>query len=190
MTACNYNTCQLIEIEQIYEGRIIGVKRVSNTDPVLCKACGMCVAACPSGARALEPDISRVTLRPKDKELGIVCFYCKFGWAFVGGEEKFSEVKTAIPVVCIGKVDATEIIDAFQKGADGVLLFGCGDGDCHFQDGNQELKKRISLLNRVLESFGIQKERLEVITTIDPEAETVPGIINRFRDKIKTLGHL
>ncbi len=190
VTACNYNTCHLVEMEQIYEGRVIGYKNVSSTDPVLCKACGMCVSACPSKARTLEPDISRGVIPPAEKELGIVCFYCKFGWAYVGGEEKFAHAKTAIPVVCIGKVDITEIIDVFKKGGDGVLLFGCGDGDCHFQDGNQELKKRVYLLNKVLEAFGIEKERLEVVTAIDPEGETVPGIINRFRDKIKTLGPL
>jgi coenzyme F420-reducing hydrogenase delta subunit len=88
----------------------------------------------------------------------------------------------------MGKVDATDILNAFNKGADGVILLGCADGECHFQDGNQEARKRIYLLHKILESFGIEKERLEVITAIDAQAEKVPGIINMLKDRLKSLG--
>ena len=96
-------------------------------------------------------------------------------------------LKSLVPVVCIGKVDATDILGAFHKGADGVLLLGCADGDCHFQDGNQEARKKMYLLHKILESFGIAKERLEVVTAIDAQAERLPGIINSFTDRLKGL---
>jgi len=43
------------------------------------------------------------------------------------------------------------------------------------------------LLHKVLESFGIEKERLEVITSIDALGQRVPGIINSFTDRLKGL---
>ncbi len=66
-------------------------------------------------------------------------------------------------------------------------MLGCGEGDCHFQDGNQEARKKMYLLQKVLESFGIEKERLEVITAIDPLGQRVPGIINSLTDKAERV---
>lgn len=185
VAACNYNTAHLREAPILFEGREIGVKRVSYSDPLLCKACGMCVSACPSGAREILPDPH--AQRKVNAEPGIVCFACKFGWGYASDNDNFENLESLVPVVCIGKVDASDILEAFSKGAEGVLLLGCAEGDCHFQDGNQEAKKRFYLLQRILESFGIDKERLEVVTAIDPKGETIQGIINRLADKVKGL---
>ncbi len=188
IAACNYGTCHLREVSVIFDGREIGKKRVSYSDPLLCKACGMCVSACPSGARELSFDFSTHEKEKIAADPGVVCFACRFGWGYAADASPFANVKSFVPVVCIGKVDATDILSAFQKGAHGVLLLGCGEGDCHFQDGNQEAKKKMYLLQRVLESFGIEKERLEVITGIDAKGERVPGMINSFTDRLKGLG--
>jgi len=188
VAACNYHTAHLLETEEFFEGRVVGTKRVSYTDPVLCKACGICVSACPSGARHLVPDPSSIAKQKIDYQPGIVCFACKFGWGYTSDNGISANVKAMVPVICIGKVDAIDILNAFNKGADGVLLLGCADGDCHFQDGNQEAKKRIYLLHCILESFGIERERLEVVTSIDPQGEKVSEIINSLRDRLKILG--
>jgi NADPH-dependent glutamate synthase beta subunit-like oxidoreductase/coenzyme F420-reducing hydrogenase delta subunit/ferredoxin len=188
VAACNYSTAHLAEIPILFDGREVGVKRVSYTDPLLCKACGMCVSACPSGARELVPDLSATEKHKITDKSGIVCFACKFGWGYAAGNGTFKNIKSMVPVVCIGKVDATDILEAFKKGSDGVLLLGCGEGDCHFQDGNQEARKRMYLLHKILESFGIEKERLEAVTSIDPQGEKIQGIINGFMDRLKGLG--
>ena len=147
----------------LFEGREVGTERISYMDPLLCKACGMCVTAALQGTRAdtryLCGRETKIAEGP-----GIVCFACKFGWGYASNNGHFENVKSIMPVVCTGKVDATKIIDAFRKGSDGVLLLGCAEGDCHFQDGNQEAKKRVYLLHKVLEAFGIEKERLEIVT--------------------------
>ena len=186
VSACNYDTCHMREISVLFEGREIGKKRVSFSDPLLCKACGMCVSACPSAARELSFDFSTIEKEKIANEPGVVCFACRFGWGYAS-DNTAANLKSLIPVACIGKVDATDILGAFHKGADGVLLLGCTDGDCHFQDGNQEARKRIYLLHRILDSFGVGKERLEVVTAIDAQAERLPGIINGFSDRLKGL---
>ncbi|MCS7280705.1 MAG: FAD-dependent oxidoreductase [Desulfobacterota bacterium] len=186
VTACNYHTAQLREVPVVFEGREVGFKKISYTDPLLCKACGMCVAACPSGARQIVPDPVEQALK-LEKGTGIVCFACKFGWGPAADRMEIKNVKAFIPVLCIGKVEATDILLAFQSGSDGVLLFGCADGECHFQDGNEEAKKRIHMLRKVLEAFGYEKERLEIVTDIDLEAQRIQGFINTFVDRIRSL---
>jgi NADPH-dependent glutamate synthase beta subunit-like oxidoreductase/coenzyme F420-reducing hydrogenase delta subunit/NAD-dependent dihydropyrimidine dehydrogenase PreA subunit len=186
VTACNYDTAHLVEIPDTVGRRVVEPRFVSFSDPLKCKACGQCVSACPSGARALVPDILLHTY-DIDYEPRIVCFVCKFGWGYAT-EQLAASTDHIIPVVCIGKVDATEILNAFNSGADGVLLLGCAEDECHFQDGNQEAEKRVYLIGKILEVFGIAKERLEIVTDSDPRGEKITGLINRLADRIKNLG--
>ena len=186
VSACNYETAQLLETVEIIEGREVGTRLVSYSDPIKCKACGLCVSACPSGARQLVPDLAKTEKQKIAERPGIVCFACKFGYGYCGNGAA-SGVKTLIPVVCIGKVDTTDIINAFRKGAEGVLLLGCGDGDCHFQDGNEEARKRVYLLQKVLESFGIEKERVKVVTSLDPEGAKIRAHVDEFAQSLKGL---
>jgi len=119
----------------------------------------------------------------------LVCFSCKFGWGYLGSEEKLaSQIKNWIPVVCSGKIDTTHIVDAFKQGADGVLVLGCPEGDCHFQDGNFETKKRIYLLQKVLASYGIEPERLKVELSLDAEGKIIPELVKNMSDTIKKMG--
>ncbi len=84
----------------------------------------------------------------------LVVFSCRFGWAYLAEEASLnSKIKNWIPIICSGKIDVKYIVGAFEHGADGVLVLGCPEGDCHFQDGNTEARKRIYLLHNLLHSF-------------------------------------
>jgi len=169
--ACNYDAVQLKETN----GRLI-----SSTDTFKCKACGMCVSACPAGARELVPDIPVVETDGQK----VVCFACKFSWGYLNGE---TTAKNWMPVTCLGKIDALDLIQAFSKGAEGILLLGCPEGDCHFQDGNCEAEKKVYLTGKILESFGIAKKRIELVKDRDPYGERITGLMNSFADRIKNL---
>jgi F420-non-reducing hydrogenase iron-sulfur subunit len=111
----------------------------------------------------------------------IVCFSCKFSWAYLGNEDALAaQIKNWVPIICAGKLDASYIADAFINGADGVLILGCPEGDCHFQDGNIEARKRMILLRQVLKTQGVEPERLRMILDRDPEATSIPGLISEF----------
>ena len=93
----------------------------------------------------------------------LVCFSCKFGWGYLSDEgELSSQIKNWIPIICSGKIEATHVVEAFRNGADGVLILGCPDGDCHYQDGNFEARRMVLLLHKVLDAFGIERERLRI----------------------------
>ncbi len=90
----------------------------------------------------------------------IVCFACKFGWGYLNSNGYKKQLKNLIPVTCSGKVDTTHIIAALKEGADGVLILGCPEKECHFQTGNYQARKRILLLRKALKDFGIDSKRL------------------------------
>jgi coenzyme F420-reducing hydrogenase delta subunit len=39
----------------------------------------------------------------------------------------------------------------------------------------------------VLESFGIEKERVEVVTSFDPEGAKIAALVNEFKQRLKGL---
>ncbi|HOO56964.1 MAG TPA: hydrogenase iron-sulfur subunit [bacterium] len=119
----------------------------------------------------------------------IMCFSCSFGWGYLSDKEDIAKkVKNWVPVVCSGKVDSTHIITAFKEGADGVLILGCPEGDCHFQDGNYQTGKKVLILKKVLESYGVEPERLKMQMSIDPEGKTIPDLVKNFAAEIEKLG--
>ena len=119
----------------------------------------------------------------------LVCFSCKFGWGYLADEEDLSHrIKNWVPIICSGKIDAIHILDAFKQGADGVLILGCPEGDCHYQDGNYEARKRGYLVQKILGAYGIEPERLRIELAVDPEGRTIPQMVKEMSDAVAKLG--
>jgi F420-non-reducing hydrogenase iron-sulfur subunit len=119
----------------------------------------------------------------------LVCFSCKFSWGYLSGSDALqSESKRLVPVICSGKVDTTYILSAFKGGADGVLILACPEGNCHFQDGNFRTEKRIFLLHKTLEPFGIEPGRLQIKLSSDPDGKSIPRLINEMKASLQKMG--
>ena len=119
----------------------------------------------------------------------LVCFSCKFGWGYLTDEASLSSrIDNWAPIICTGKIDATHMIDAFERGADGLLILGCPEGDCHYQDGNFEAKKRVFLLRRLLQSMGVEKERIRIELSLDPEGVRIEEIVKEMTEDLAKLG--
>ena len=119
----------------------------------------------------------------------LVCFSCNFSWGYLADEGTLSsKIDNWVPLICTGKIDATHMLEAFKAGADGILILGCPEGDCHYQDGNYEVKKRVYLIRRLLESIGIEKERIRIELTRDPEGTRIPALVKEMRQELAKLG--
>jgi F420-non-reducing hydrogenase iron-sulfur subunit len=119
----------------------------------------------------------------------LVCFSCQFSWGYLADEAALSKkIENWIPIICTGKIDTTYMMEAFEKGADGVLILGCPEGDCHYQDGNYEAKKRVYLLRRMLESMGIEKGRIRIELSVDPEGRRIPQLVKEMKKELAKLG--
>jgi coenzyme F420-reducing hydrogenase delta subunit len=75
-----------------------------------------------------------------------------------------------IRVPCTGKVDTLHILRAFEKGADGVYVVGCREGDCHFNSGNFRAAKRVAQAAEVLDTIGIGGERVRMCNLSSSDA--------------------
>ena len=65
-----------------------------------------------------------------------------------------------VRVPCSGRIETIYLLKALEKGADGVLIFGCYEDNCQFLRGNLRAKSRLFYARQTLEKIGIEKERL------------------------------
>jgi coenzyme F420-reducing hydrogenase delta subunit len=118
------------------------------------------------------------------------CHYCAYTAADMAGSKRLSyppNVKI-IRVPCTGKVDAIHIMKAFLKGADGVYVAGCLEGDCHFKSGNIRAAHRVTYVQKMLNDIGWDGERVEMITMSAGMGERFAKTAQEFTEKIRQLG--
>lgn len=121
----------------------------------------------------------------------LICFSCKFGWGYLNeSETAMANGAFLTPIECSGRLDALHLLKAFKRGADGVLILACEEGHCHFQEGNLRTLKMLYLLGEVLQAHGIEKERVRIEFSHDPEGRTVPDRISRMKAALSGLGPL
>ncbi len=93
-----------------------------------------------------------------------------------------------IRVPCTGKVDLIHILRAFEKGADGVYVVGCLEGDCRFENGNLRAKLRVRQAKKILDSIGIGGERVQMFNLSSGEGPRFAEIATEMTQKVKELG--
>ncbi len=118
------------------------------------------------------------------------CHYCAYTAADMAGSMRldYPPNVTIIRVPCSGKVDIIHIMKAFQKGADGVYVAGCLEGDCHFKNGNIRAEKRVAYVKTLLDEIGVGGERLEMVTLSAGMGDRFARIARDFTEKIRKLG--
>jgi F420-non-reducing hydrogenase iron-sulfur subunit len=118
------------------------------------------------------------------------CHYCAYTAADMAGSKRISyppNVKI-IRVPCSGKVDAIHMMKALEKGADGVYVAGCLEGDCHFKNGNTRAKQRVARVQKFLKDMGWEKERVDMINISAGMGERFASTAHEFTEKIRKLG--
>ena len=65
---------------------------------------------------------------------------------------------------CTGRVSPLHLLSALAEGADGVMVAGCLLGQCHYREGNYNAVDRVTFVQRMLKSVGVEPERCQMFT--------------------------
>jgi len=124
--------------------------------------------------------------------IAFFCNWCTYTAADLAGVSrmKYAANTRTIRLMCSGRVDPQFVLEAFARGADGVLIGGCHPNDCHYGEGNYKMLRRFALLQRMLQDLGIGAERLRLEWISAAEGEKVKSVINDMVKKITVLGPL
>ena len=125
------------------------------------------------------------------KIVGFLCNWCSYAGADLAGVSRIQYPPNIriVRVMCSGRVDPAFILEAFKSGADGVLVAGCHlPADCHYISGNFKAYRRVTLLKKLLQQFGIEPERLRLEWVSASEGDRFATIIKDMVKEIKKLG--
>jgi len=134
--------------------------RQSVVDPDLCISCGICAGACPSSSPFRHVDelttgisipgfhikellsLTELRLEALHGPDRLIVYGCDHGSDFSGLE---SSSVACISMPCAALVPPAFIDYVLRKNlADGVLVTGCCEGDCHYRLGNTWVDQRFS----------------------------------------------
>ena len=93
-----------------------------------------------------------------------------------------------IKVPCSGRVAIIHMLKALEEGADGVMVAGCLEGDCHYQSGNLRAKKRVIYVKEILEKIGMEPDRVAMYNLSAGEGPRFAEISREMTEKVKELG--
>jgi coenzyme F420-reducing hydrogenase delta subunit/NAD-dependent dihydropyrimidine dehydrogenase PreA subunit len=187
-----------------YPERVAGLS-VSVIDPLLCTGCGNCVSACPVGAVTvtgwtevqLEAQM-RVALRSegrnsKPRILVFACEWSGFAAAELAGAHQLrypADVRL-IRLGCSGRLQPGLILKAFELGAAGVLVLGCGPRLCHYEQSNERLAAACGQVEALNALLGLPANRLKLAWTPPDNglafAELVTGFAKEVEESIEAV---
>ena len=118
------------------------------------------------------------------------CHYCAYGAADLAGSMRLN-YPTNIRIIrlpCTGKVTPIFLLRAFEKGADGVYVAGCLEGDCHFIQGNLVAKPRVNYTKKLIAEVGLEPERLEMFNMSAAMAQKFVEAVHAMAQRLAELG--
>jgi F420-non-reducing hydrogenase iron-sulfur subunit len=125
--------------------------------------------------------------------IAFLCNWCTYAAADAAGISRMEQPLNVdvIRVMCSGRVDPSFVLKAFLEGADGVIVSGCHPpGDCHYGEGNYKTFRRMPLLERLLQQYGIEEERFRWGWISAAEAPKWAQLTRKMTERIRELGPL
>lgn len=118
------------------------------------------------------------------------CIYCGYMAADTAGalrQEYPADVKI-VRLPCTGKTDMQYMLDAFDEGADGVMIIACSLGNCHHERGNERARARVQRTQKILEGIGLEPERLEIHYVSGGMGATFAEYVREMTTLLQELG--
>jgi quinone-modifying oxidoreductase subunit QmoB len=181
----------------------ISVNSKVVVDPQACEGCGLCAAECPrfaiemnapAGGTISDRIPERIkTTHIEDFNPSITAFCCSR--SAKGAGELASCMGYSLPsglqiveVPCAGAISLAHLLSAFSKGADGVLVLTCHQGNCHSEYGNTYAHRRVDQAVELLPQLGFEPERLAYKTLAANMGTEFAETVNEFEMRLQGFG--
>ncbi len=127
---------------------------------------------------------------PLPKILAFLCRWCGYSCADLAGTSRIHYPASirAIEVMCSCMVHPEWVMKSLLSGIDGVMIFGCHLGECHYGTGNEKALARAEILTETLEDMGIEPERFSINWVSAAEAHRFARLVTEMTERLTALG--
>jgi coenzyme F420-reducing hydrogenase delta subunit len=124
------------------------------------------------------------------KIVALICTFCTYTAADMAGSARMQYPATVrvVKYLCTGKIDIMHILEAFEAGADAVMVSGCEIGDCHYLEGNLRAKERVEHAQKLLDEIGLGSRRLKMFHIGASDAPMWRDAVKEMTDLALELG--
>jgi len=146
------------------------VTDVARIDSVLCQACGLCIAFCPANAiipRGRSKDSTKQiikavidTIKYDKKIVALVCGYKASPSAWRGSIK--SDVIRQIFLPSMARVSASDLLGAFEYGADAIVVIACVDDAERYPQATMRIGNTIEQVQNMLSEIGMDGQRIKL----------------------------
>ena len=162
-----------------------------------CQGCAICVAECPAKAivlrkpydrRHITEELEHILKSAAESKVKpfIVGFCCQYGLFGTGALASLWRGAKAgiwiVPVLCAAKVEADHILHAYEMGAEGVFIAGCGE-QCARENTAFWVQKCVERVRKVLVQIGLEPERLQAFV-LDATNKDPAEDLDKFAEQI------
>jgi len=92
-----------------------------------------------------------------------------------------------VKVMCAGRVDASILLYAFEKGVEGVMVIGCKEKECRYGPGPQHTKKMEEHMRGLMGVLGLEPERFSAMNYASSDTDRLFMDIISFLHSISQL---
>ncbi|TES90185.1 MAG: hydrogenase iron-sulfur subunit [Candidatus Cloacimonadota bacterium] len=125
--------------------------------------------------------------RFKPNVIAFACLWCGVGKNELNPVEVFSDFNL-IKLMCSGRLNTALVLQTFEKGADGVVVFGCPEGKCHYSTGNQNALEEQKTIKAILTLLGMKPERFKLKLDDFSEDDKFDEAIEKFIKGLRGFG--
>ncbi|MBD3187981.1 hydrogenase iron-sulfur subunit, partial [Candidatus Bathyarchaeota archaeon] len=164
-----------------------------------CTGCGACQAMCPTGALYIpgftkNEILTQIESATEEKKISpliiaFLCNWCSYAGADLAGTSKMQYPPNArvIHVMCTAMIDPVYVFHAFTRGADGVLIAGCYEQDCHYNTGFHKALVRSEAIVQILKRMEIDPNRFMIESISAGEATKFQETMKAFTARLREL---
>lgn len=122
--------------------------------------------------------------------VAFTCTWCGYPSANLAGINKTSYPANVniVRVMCSGSVEPSIVMDAFEHGADGVIIIGCLMDNCHYVSGNKKAQERVDALRELMDIMGLNSVRLRTEWINASERSKFAAAMTEFVEEVRAVG--
>jgi coenzyme F420-reducing hydrogenase delta subunit len=100
---------------------------------------------------------------------------------------QYAASTTVVPLECGGSLTTAAVLQAFAGRADGVLVAACGEGDCHYANGNDSCSEVVDEARELLALAGLDPGRLRLELSSNVDGAAFASLVRAFSADVGKL---